>query len=219
MTRRTASDRCWWVASRLSELMMPETSFREQVESLTLDLLWSLWVELGGSGWARRHPFTAIDVEPLIVATAQLVQADARLLQEALAWCVSNVRLVSVARFRNLLATADEDAKKHFGSFAAAVNKYGRATWPGEGEPLELRPVAASPRPEMTRPALLQLRLRAIFGVSARAEVTRLLLAEPTRYQTISELAMRAEYGRDNIADTLESLRSAGIVETAHATK
>jgi hypothetical protein len=63
-----------------------------------------LWAELGAGGWERRHPSTAVDVEPLIIATnyPPLRELDRRLLEQALDWSMANVRLVSAVRLRNL---------------------------------------------------------------------------------------------------------------------
>lgn len=197
---------------------MRTATYSEQVQDLALDMVWRLWAELGVSGWARRDDWTAIDVEPLIVATAYLGRLDARLLQESLDWCVSNTRFVSVIRLRNHLKTAHALAREAFGSFAATIRLHNpRAKWPGEGEPHQLERTGRSSAPELNRPAAFQLRLRAIFGVSARAEILGQLLAEPNRHQSVAELASDAAYGKDNVADAIESLRMGGVVEEAGA--
>jgi hypothetical protein len=69
-----------------------------------------------------------------------------------------------------------------------------------------------APVPDLSRPSLLQLRLRAAWGVSARAEIIRLLLADRRRFLSVSELAADAAFGRDNVADALEMMARAGIV-------
>lgn len=196
---------------------MPSRSFSDQVLSLALDLVWSVWAELGVSSWTRRHDLTAVDIEPLILATSYIGAHDARLMSESIDWCVAHGRLVSVARLRNQLRASGEIVAESFGRYAATVNRHGRATWPDSGVPLDFQPTNRSSSPDLTRPSLLQLRLRALFGVSARAEVIRLMIAEPARYQTVSELAGRAAYGKDNIADTLDLLTAGGLAEAAGA--
>ncbi len=47
-------------------------SFSAQLQEHALDLTWSLWAELGVSGWRRRHTSHSIDPEPLILFTAML---------------------------------------------------------------------------------------------------------------------------------------------------
>jgi hypothetical protein len=193
---------------------MPNPGFREQVEDLALGTAWSLWAELGLSGWERRHVQTAIDVEPLILATPIVAAQDARLLGESLSWCVTNRRFVSAVRLKNLLK-ALPGVVSGFGPYSAAVNRDAHTRWPGATSPL-LTAVSRNPAiPDLGRPALVQARLRALFGVSARAEVIRLLLPDPQRFRTIAELALTAGYGKDNVADSVEMLRRAGLVETA----
>src|SRR2546425_10639612 len=83
---------------------MPLKSYREEVRDLILDTLWSLWAELGAGGWERRHPATAVDVEPLIIATnhPRLQQLDRRLLGQGLGWAITNVPPVAAGVLRHL---------------------------------------------------------------------------------------------------------------------
>jgi hypothetical protein len=191
---------------------MATRSFSDQVKGLALELAWSLWAELGVSGWRRHHENVAIDLEPLIIATASLGQMDARLLEESLDWCVANTRFVSSVRLRNLLPTFGPETINAFGSYSATVKKHRAVSWPGEGKPMRFTPTGRSSAPELSRPALLQLRLRAMFGVSARAEIIKRMLPEPTRPFGIAELSMFTAYGKDNLADALDVMRMAGIV-------
>lgn len=190
---------------------MPTPSFSDRVKGLALDLTWSQWAELGVSGWARRHDQVVIDLEPLIIATSGLGHLDTRLRDESLDWCVLNSRFVSAYRLRNLLPTFDQTTTKAFGRFGATVKEHRRG-WPGDGEPLRFSPTGRSSVPDLGRPGLLQLRLRAIFGVSARAEIIKRMLPEPDRPFGIAELAMYTAYGKDNLADALGMMSLAGIV-------
>jgi hypothetical protein len=191
---------------------MSNRSYSARVTNLALDLTWSLWAELGVSGWARRHEQTAIDLEPLIIASSRIGGSDARLLNESLDWCAANARFVSGARLRNLLPTFDQATIEAFGAFTATIKKYRAVSWPGKGEPVKFSPTGRSSVPHLDRPALVQLRLRATFGVSARAELIKRMLPEPERPFGISELAMFTAYGKDNIADALDMMALAGIV-------
>ena len=190
----------------------------ETTKTLGLETAWSLWAELGLSGWTRRHSDTLIDLEPLIIATSYLGTWDSRLLEEALDWCVLNSRFVSSIRLGNLLKSAKVPVRKAFGHFAASVGMHRKISWPSSEQPLELSLTRRSSLPGLGRPALLQLRLRALLGVSARAEILRSVLLEPERFFNIAELAAGAAYGRDNVADTLEMLVLAGAVRESTMT-
>ena len=57
------------------------------------------------------------------------------------------------------------------------------------------------------------LRLRALFGVGARAEVVRAFLADPSARLSAADAATEAGYTKRNIAEALEALRMAGLLE------
>jgi hypothetical protein len=195
---------------------MPSPDFSQRVESLVLTLAWSQWAEFGLSGWERHHRETALDIEALILATPTIAVMDARLLEESLDWCVTNGRrFVSGSRLRNLVGAAGPEVAAAFGPFAATVNQHAHTNWFGATRPMTWRRTGRSAAPDLERPALIQARLRAAFGVSARAEVLKLLLSEPYKFMTIAELSLRTAYGKDNVADSVEMLRAAGVVETA----
>jgi hypothetical protein len=192
---------------------MPEPRYRAAVRGLALDVVWSLWTELGSSGWSRRHPTTAIDLEPLMIATATISRSDARLREEALDWCVANSRFVSAVRLRNSLKAAPPDVRDAFSDFSETVKRHVRVPWPGGGSAYPFVPTGRGLAPDLARPALLQLRLRAIVGVSVRAEILRLMLAEPARLYSAAELASASAYGKGIVNAALEPLAMAGIIE------
>jgi hypothetical protein len=190
-------------------------TYSEEVRELVLGTLWSLWAELGLSGWERHHQDSAVDLEALIVATARLAPLDARLTEEALDWCVTNGRLASAVRLKHLLGVADSTTQRAVGTFAGTVNANSRLSWPGATWPRAFTLTGRSAEPELERPALIQLRLRALWGVSARAEVLRVMLAEGHRFMGISEVAAAAAFGKDTVAEALENLQRGGLLEEA----
>ena len=191
---------------------MPTPASNAAVADHALELVWSLWRELGLSGWVGNQPSTGIDLEPLIIATSRLGASDPRLLEEAFDWCLANSKFISAVRLRNLLPSFDLPTQKAFGDFASTIKRHRKVAWPGSGSPLRLEITGRSSAPELARPALQQLRLRAVFGVSARAEILWTMLRQPSRFYVIGELALSTAYGKDNIADALELLSMAGVV-------
>jgi hypothetical protein len=185
----------------------------KEIDALALDLAWSLWAELGVDGAARRHDWQAIDLEPLIIFTAQLGGADSRLRASTIDWCITNSRFASAFRLRHLAESASAATQAAFGRYSATVRAHAKAPWPGEGDPLTLFHPERIGSPDLRRPSLVQLRLRALVGVSARAEVLKLMLADPERPQPASTLAEDAAYGKGSIAQALEMLTMAGIVQ------
>jgi hypothetical protein len=187
------------------------------VDRLALELAWSLWAELGVDGTTRRHDWQAIDLEPLIIFTARFGDADNRLRASTIDWCITNARFVSAFRLRNLAEQASPQTRTAFGRYAATVRAHSKAPWPGEGDPLTLFHPEHIGSPDLRRPSLIQLRLRALVGVSARAEVLKLMLADPDQPQATSTLAEDAAYGKGSVAQALEMLTLAGIVQVQPA--
>ncbi|HEY1420053.1 MAG TPA: hypothetical protein VGG90_05015 [Candidatus Dormibacteraeota bacterium] len=189
----------------------PSTAFAGDVNRLALDLAWSLWSELGVAGGRRRHDWQAVDLEPLIVFTSWL-GSDNRLRASAIEWSIANARFASTFRLRHFAEGASPAMHSAFGRFAATVRAHARAPWPGQGEPLGMLRRQEVVVPDLRRPSLIQLRLRALVGVSARAEILKKMIAEPDRPQSASVLAEDAGYGKGSLAQALEMLTMTGLV-------
>jgi hypothetical protein len=186
------------------------SEFSDAIASSVLDLVRSLWAELGVGDAHRGHEWQALDLEPLIVFTAFCSAADARLRDRTIAWCVANSRHVSGLRLHHFSHGADPSTRRAVERYVATiVSTTRKASRLGRTGPLD--------GPDLRRPSLIQLRLRALVGVSARAEVLRLLLADPERPRTASSLAGPAGYGRGGLAQALEMLTTAGITSAERA--
>ncbi len=188
-------------------------SFSARLQDQAHELAWSLWAELGLSGWRRRHPSHAIDPEPLILFTAFLGDADPRLRDEATDWCIVYGRYVSAVRLKNFLTHQSPEVQQAFGRFAATVNAHSSLRWPGATAPRRYRPTGRSEVADFRRPSLVVLRLRALFGVGARAEILRAFLGDQSATLSAGDLAPDAGYTKRNVAEVLDALRMAGLLE------
>jgi len=186
----------------------PAATFAAQ----SLALAWGAWIELGVSGWTSTHADWAIDPEPLILFTAWLQDADPRLRDEDNDWCVQNWRHISKARLKNLLREQPDGVAETFGEFAATVGTHAGASWPGATHPRPYVPTGRSELPNLDRPSLVWLRLRAMFGVSARAEILRLFLAQGGGTVSVAGLAIATSYTKRNVAEECETLQRAGVL-------
>jgi len=185
----------------------------ERLTDDAIALAWSLWTEMGVSGWQRNHTAHAIDPERLMLFTAFLGDADPRLRDESTDWCIAYGRYVSAARLRNLLSTQTPEVRATFAGMAATVNAHSNLRWPGA---TQARPYARTQRSavaDFTSPSLVVLRLRALFGVGARAEVMRAFLADPSARLSAADVATEAGYTKRNVAETLDALRIAGLLQ------
>jgi hypothetical protein len=185
--------------------------FSADVRRSILDLVWSLWTECGVAGWKHGSGDVAVDVEALILSTAELGDHDARLRDEAADWCIRYGHLVSTVRLKNIRkmglgAVPASDA------FAATVNAQATLGWPDGGA--RARRLAPSRRSalDLQRPSVAQLRARAVFGVTARAELLTLFAIDGTE-RTATRLAERISFGRRITVDAADLLVSAGLLE------
>lgn len=186
----------------------PVATFAEQ----SLALASGAWTELGVSGWATSHEDWAIDPEPVILFTAWLGDADPRLRDEATDWCVRNWRCVSRARLKNLLREQPGDVQEAFGEFAATVGAHAGIGWPGATEPRRFTITGRSTLPPLDRPSLVWVRLRAMFGVGARAEILRCFLSRGGGLMSVARLAGATGYTKRNVADECDTLERAGVL-------
>ena len=189
------------------------TSFSTQVQDHALDLAWSLWAELGVSGWQRNHMSHAIDPELLILFTAALGDADPRLRDESIDWCVTYGRYISATRLKNLLETQTPAVQSTFGEIAATVSAHSAVRWPQRTKAHRFERTGRSVIDDFLRPSLIVLRLRAFLGVGARAEIVRSFVADPSEKFTAADLAAETAYTKRNVAEALEALRMAGLVQ------
>lgn len=184
-----------------------------------LDLLWSLWEELGVSGTVpRRHGDVFIDPEPLILFTALHGNLDPRLRDESIDWLISYGAYVSKARLKNLRRAWSAQEDRSFSEYAATVNEHGHLGWPDDGaRAWKFRPRSRAVLGDLTAGPLVSLRIRAIFGVSARAELIRAFVSRPDAAFTATELAEETSYVRRQVVRALESLQFAGVIRSFRA--
>ena len=189
------------------------TRLSNEIDGLALELAWSQWAELGLNGTSRRHDWQAVDLEPLIIFTSYVANTDSRLRANSMDWCIANARFASTFRLRNLAMQASPLTREAFGRYAATIKAHAKVPWPSQGDPLAMWTSERVGQPDLRRPSLIQLRLRALVGVSARAEILKLMLADPERGQAASTLAEAAGYGKGSVAQALDMLTMAGVVQ------
>jgi DNA-binding transcriptional ArsR family regulator len=180
-----------------------------------VDLGWSLWTELGVPGVIRRHQQVVIDPEPIIVASPTLFPLDPRLRDQVYGWCAAHADRISASRLQGLLSTSPPPMRDAFTSFAATLRRHAKVRWPvpDDADAWGRVPEAPTPRLPIARPALLRLRLRALCGVGARADVTCALLSRTSAWTRASDLASDG-YSKRNVARILSELAEAGLVKS-----
>lgn len=183
------------------------------LQSALLNRAWSQWIALGVEAVGELED-AVVDPEALIALTAELGDADARLRDTSTDWCVAFGRYVNGSRLRQVareLGTPPEAIGEYVATIAAA----GGPAWP----------MATHPRPEFasrgkarldsatSRPRL-RVRLRAAFGVNARADVLAALLAVPETGLSLADLARKTRFTKPNVAFAVDALVLAGLLES-----
>jgi MarR family len=191
---------------------MPMARSASALEDALLSRAWAQWIALGVDAVGEGDE-AVVDPEALIALTAELGDADARLRDVSTDWCVAHGRYVNGSRLRQVareLGTPPEA----IGEYVATVAAAGGPTWPMATRPRpdyasrgKARLDAATSRPRS------RIRLRAAFGVNARADVLAALLAVPDTGLSLADLARTTRFTKPNIAFAVEALELAGLLE------
>jgi len=173
-------------------------TFSDEITTLALELAKSLWAELGVGGGQCRHDWQALDLEPLIIFTASLAATDDALITRTIRWCAVNSSCLSIIRLRKLSRRFSPATRDALDMFMRATGEFanGSSEWP-----------------DLKRPALIQLRLRALVGVGARADVLKLMLAEPEEPKAMADIVRNAAFGMLDCVHAVDSLSAAGILK------
>lgn len=177
-----------------------------------VDRAWRQWVALGVDAVAEADD-DVVDPEALIALTAELGDADARLRDVSTDWCVAFGRYVNGTRLKTVAAELGTPLDR-IGEYVATVAAAGGPRWPMGTEP---RPGYVSRRKARLRsaaqPARLRVRLRAAFGVNARADVLAALLASGSVASSLADIARVTRFSKLNVAAAVDALGLAGLVD------
>ncbi len=181
--------------------------FRKRFRAGLLALHWRHWSAFGLSAQESPEARFVLDLEALAVSTLALGGADKRLLTGAREWLTVNRGWVNLNRVKrigrgfeplgeNVLEELLSHLKKAPAPSIAASRKAGK--------------------PNIHSPVLLQLALRGIFGVDARAETMLFLLAKGEGNSNLIARAVHSD--QKNIYLILERWTEAGVGAPAGGT-
>lgn len=179
----------------------------KELDRHLLDLAWSLWTELGVAGIERKHQNFLINIEELILLTVVLAEIDPRLRDESLDWCSQHHRLISTSRLKSIIKSFGNSLNAPFSIYSATLNSFSRAAWPifQDSSPLPIRLSHKSCLRPLESPALLNIRVRSIFGTGARADLLTFFLTHAKSDFSASDL-IEIGYSKRNLAEILEEL-------------
>ena len=189
--------------------MPPSTS---SLQSALLNRAWIQWIALGVDAVGERDD-AVVDPEALIALTAELGDADARLRDVSTDWCVAYGRYVNGSRLKQVVREL-RTPPAAIGEYVATVAAAGGPAWPMATQPRSDYTTRGKARLDsaMALPRL-RIRLRAAFGVNARADVLAALLAAPKIGLSVADLTRQTRFTKPNVAFAVDALVLAGLLE------
>jgi DNA-binding transcriptional ArsR family regulator len=221
---------------------MSASTLRDSVTARLTAFAWDQWAQLGVFAPTNRRDQTAADPEALLLFTFEVGRSDPRLFDEVLDWLLTNERLLSIQRLRNLCRD-DDDRDLVEGALLWAARQQGRSRFapprrreqrideprslfydvaqvrePDEAFLLQglLKPTTPpskkSQPPDPDTPISFAFRMRHLFGPGSRAEIVRYLITAPVTDASALGIADAAAYAKRNVNETLTSLVASRIV-------
>jgi len=189
--------------------MPPSTS---ALRNALINRAWIQWIALGVNAVGERDD-AVVDPEALVSLTAELGDADARLRDVSTDWCVAYGRYVNGSRLKQVAAEL-RTPPEAIGEYVATVAAGGGPSWPMATHPHPTYLTRGKARMDTAlSTARLRIRLRAAFGVNARADVLAALLAAPESSPSLADLARKTRFTKPNVAFAVDALVLAGLLE------
>lgn len=176
-------------------MAMSPKRFSTELREMLLDLHWRQWCALGVAGHVEPESRWMIDLEALVVSTFALGREDARLTKLAQEWLLLNREWVSTSRLRRI---------GHEFALSDGLNA------PASRSLAVARGRSKVAKPVVTQPVLLQLQLRALFGMDVRADVFSYLLFN--REGNSSSIARALYVHQRRVYNILERWGASGVV-------
>jgi hypothetical protein len=148
------------------------------------------------------------------------------LIEEAGRWCANHGDRLSVSRLEGLLESASETARIEFVAFAGSLQDQTSIKWPVDKWRTKFAPGPLSSGTRLKRrtrrsseglalpfqrAALFRVRMRALAGVGARADILSELVARATSWTSATDLQTLG-YSKRNLARVLAELEEANVV-------
>ncbi|MBW3571553.1 MAG: hypothetical protein KY467_10635 [Gemmatimonadetes bacterium] len=190
-------------------------SIGERARRTGTEVAWAQWSALTSAAAPAggRRPRAVVDPEALVLLSLTLRGRDARLDDLVFACARRSSALLSVQRMMSLAETFPLATREALGGFAAEA---GDRRWRAHAGPA---PEARTPAPtplapvRLTSGPALLLRLRAGFGVGAKADLLGFLLGLRGAAASVSLMAAATAYSGRAMRTAAEEMALAGFIE------
>jgi len=211
---------------------------KNQFQDKIFDFLWQQWSILGVAGTTKPEDNRIIDPEALLLFSLSVCRYEPRLFDEIIDWLFQNGQFINVQRLGQIQKKYDFNCAPQLSAVAELLAKKAsyRLKWSGlskkyylkDKEPLffdkEKNPLRGqinlrgySQAFDMQSSACLLLRLRALLGINARAEILCLLASVKEVHP--SEAARKISYYQKTVQTTLVEMALSGVILTRTSKK
>lgn len=192
-------------------------SLEEHLGEVGAEAAWTQWTALdAGTLQNGRRASAIIDPEALLLLSLYLIPAEQRLRDLTRWWAKVGSGLLSVQRTKTLIRDFPPGVEECFQTFSHWAEEAGDKRWKryAAGETGGFDRARKGPdEPTLRSSASLLLRLRAGFGVSAKADVLAFLLGIGGQAATTKKATEATRYSRATISGALEDLSRADFIE------
>ena len=193
-------------------------SLREVAEAVLIDAAWSQWSALTAAAVAAegRPAWTLVDPEALVLASLAVGHRERRLDDVVASWATHASHLMSLQRMRTLASRFPLRVRERIDVFAGPATASGDKRWKRMGN----GPMAGEYTPRikpidelrlLEGPALT-LRLRAGFGVNAKADLLSLLIGLAGAPADLKVIAAATAYTERALRTATEEMTLAGFI-------
>ena len=196
-------------------------NYKKKLLDLYLKMHWRQWSAMGIQSNIPESDFP-VDIEALLISTFRIARYDKRLFYAMLEWLDLNRNLVSVSRAKNILKTleSDSDNKNDVRNTDLLINilkqgsvkSYIQVNIDNQYHEIlrEYSKRGVVQKITLNNNQSLQLKLRSIFGVNARADIILYLLAE--RKQNANKIAKEIFYDQKIVHRVLKNWEMSDFV-------
>lgn len=181
----------------------------------TVGAAWAQWSSLGAGTvtTGTKAPESIIDPEALILVSLAMLHEERRLVDLLAWWARVGSRLLSVQRIKGMVDCFPASIGEGLGRFARSAAAANDARWKRYAgkAPLAARDKSAR-APSLSEPPALILRLRAGFGVNAKADVLAFLLSTGGDRATIQDIERGTGYASVTVREATRDMALARFI-------
>lgn len=204
------------MSSEIHETTIKETG--RLIQETAVEVAWRQWASLGAGALSAPEGRAAsiIDPEALLLLSLVVQDAERRLADFSAWWAEVGSELLSVQRTKTMLKHFPEPAAAGLDGFARLAveaadrrwKRYASDEMPGWG----MRRLKGAVAPRLTEASTLMVRLRAGFGVNAKADALSFLLGIGGESATVQDIASAISYSTVAVRNALKDMVLARLI-------